>query len=204
MLQTITVEGPTLVLLKKLQQIPQLNHLRLVGGTALALQLGHRNSVDLDLFGIVTLSLEEMTQAMENAGLEVSFSKKRGGVYLFVVNNVKVDIVNFPLEWFEPAIETEDVKMAGLKDIVAMKMAAITGRGRKKDFIDFYFLLKYFSLNQAFDLYLKKYPNNAIENAMMSLTYFVDAEKDTMPKMFIDIDWEDIKSTIRDAVRGLQ
>ncbi|GHV10387.1 hypothetical protein FACS1894162_4190 [Bacteroidia bacterium] len=205
MLRTITVEDSTLVLLKKLQQIPLFDNLRLVGGTALALQLGHRHSIDLDLFGVLDENVDayQMADAIQEQGFEVTIESDTRSIKMLHINDVKVDIVNFPLEWLEDPIETDGVRMAGLKDIAAMKLQAISGRGKKKDFIDFYFLLQHLSLEEMFELFEKKYPRNYLFNVIRSLTYFADAEEDTMPKMFIDVDWEEIKSTIRETVRGL-
>ena len=97
----------------------------------------------------------------------------------------------------------DGVTLAGIKDIAAMKIAAIVGRGTKKDFIDMHFLLKRFSLQEILDLYMQKYPDGSIFSAMKSLSYFEDAEPDPMPLMFEEVSWETVKQSIRDAVSGL-
>ena len=97
----------------------------------------------------------------------------------------------------------DGVTLAGIKDIAAMKIAAIVGRGTKKDFIDMHFLLKRFSLQEILDLYMQKYPDGSIFSAMKSLSYFKDAEPDPMPLMFEEVSWETVKQSIRDAVSGL-
>lgn len=84
-----------------------------------------------------------------------------------------------------------------------MKIAAIIGRGTKKDFIDLYFLLRLFTLNELLDLYLEKYPDGSLFVAMKSLTYFDDAEQDPMPVMFDNVEWESVKDSIRNAVSTL-
>jgi hypothetical protein len=89
--------------------------------------------------------------------------------------------------------------MAGMKDIAAMKINAIAGRGSKKDFIDIYYLLRYFTLDEMIDLYLQKYNDGSEFLARKSLTYFEDAELEEMPFMFDNITWTDIKKTILDA-----
>ena len=200
MLQTFTIPESTLVLLKHLQQVPMLDGLRLVGGTALALQLGHRNSVDLDLFGMVDKTAEQIVEELESRGFNIHRDYKSGTIKMLMVDGIKVDIVGGFSKWIEPPIETEGVRMAGLQDITAMKLHAITNRGRKKDFIDLYFLLQHFSLKQMLDLYEKKYPNNSLFFVIKSLSYFNDAESDPMPKMFIDVSWEEMKSVIRNAI----
>lgn len=195
MLQTYTVEPTTLAILKSLQQIPELNLTRLVGGTALALHFGHRHSVDIDLFG--EIEHEDITLLLNDLKFD-SFVVNRNfkNIKHYQINNVKVDIINYSYKWIEPAIEIDGIRIAGLKDIAAMKLNAITGRGSKKDFIDLYFLLNRFSLKEMLDFYSEKYPNNSVFMVIKSLTYFADAEVQQMPIMLQDADWEDIKKKV--------
>lgn len=93
--------------------------------------------------------------------------------------------------------------LASIKDIAAMKITAIIGRGTKKDFIDIYFLLQQFSLSEILDLYLQKYPDGSLFIALKSLSFFDDAENDPMPIMFENISWGDVKQGIRDAITSL-
>ena len=83
-----------------------------------------------------------------------------------------------------------------------MKINAIEGRGTKKDFIDIYFLLQHYSLKEILNYYQEKYPENSIFRALMSLTYFDDAEDQFMPKMFQDVSWDEIKRVVHDAVKN--
>jgi len=180
-----------------------LHDLRLVGGTALALQLGHRNSVDLDLFGVIDKTQDQISDELKAKGFDVNHPERESKmIKLLVVNGVKVDIVGGHREWLNPPIEIEGVRMASLQDIAAMRLHAITGRGRKKDFIDLYFLLQHFSLEQIVEFYVKKYPQNSLFIVIRSLSYFKDAESDPMPDMFIDVGWEEMKSTIRNAIEN--
>jgi predicted nucleotidyltransferase component of viral defense system len=184
-----------------LQKIPLLNNLRLVGGTALALYLGHRRSVDLDFFGNINVSgLQIADELFENGYEDVVVKYDTKNIKIFLVNQVKIDVVNYRYEWIEPCVETENIRMAGLKDIAAMKLAAITNRGTKKDFVDVYFLLQHFTLNQMSELYQQKYPDGSLFTVFKSLSYFVDAEKNSMPEMLVPVQWENIKSTIQHAV----
>ena len=145
MLQTVTVEPTTLELLKRLQQIPLFEDLRLVGGTALALHIGHRHSIDLDLFGSIDADYMEISEVLREYDLKATLNYNSKNIHQFTINDIKVDIVNYPYEWLEPQIETANIRLAGLKDIAAMKLSAITNRGTRKDFIDIYFLLQTFS-----------------------------------------------------------
>jgi predicted nucleotidyltransferase component of viral defense system len=100
-------------------------------------------------------------------------------------------------------IEDNGIRLAGLKDIAAMKIVAINNRGSKKDFIDIYFLLNHFSLKEIMDFYLEKYPDGSAFMARKSLSYFADAEKQLMPKMLIPTSWNDVKNRIAAAVKEL-
>ena len=196
MLQVCTVTPDTLELLKNLQSIPELMCTRLVGGTALAFHLGHRLSVDLDLFGefdseIITKTLSSKSFNYFRVLTDTKIIKH------YFINKVKVDIVKYDMyQWLEDAIEEDGIRLARLKDIAAMKIAAITNRGSKKDFIDIYFLLKYFSLDEIMKLYMEKYPDGSLFLAYKSLTYFADAEQQLMPKMLIPATWKNVKSKI--------
>jgi len=124
-------------------------------------------------------------------------------IHIFEIEGVKVDIVNYPYKWLEDPIEDDGIKLSGLKDIASMKLAAITNRGTKKDFIDMYFLLQHFSLNEMLGYYKTKYNTNSIYNVIRSLVYFADAENDPMPKMYIPVIWDEVKSTIKESVEKI-
>lgn len=203
MLRTFTVERRTLALLKQLQQMSLLQNSRLVGGTALALQLGHRNSIDLDFFGEFQNSYIDFLNAFNNEGLTVNSLQNTKSIHIFEIEGVKVDIVNYPYKWLEDPIEDDGIKLSGLKDIASMKLAAITNRGTKKDFIDMYFLLQHFSLNEMVEYYKTKYDTNSIYNVIRSLVYFADAENDPMPKMYIPVIWDEVKSVIKESVEKI-
>ena len=84
-----------------------------------------------------------------------------------------------------------------------MKINAIEGRGSRKDFIDIYFLLQHYSLNQILQFYQRKYPENSVFRALMSLTYFDDAEQQDMPTMFSDKTWTEMKQYIVNQVKNI-
>lgn len=168
----------------------------------MALQLGHRNSIDLDFFGTVPETSEEILDALRE-NHEVTIIKESKNIHIYLIDGVKVDIVNYKYGWIDTPIEEDGIRLAGIKDIAAMKVAAIIGRGTKKDFIDLCFLLKQFSLKEILELYLQKYPDGSLFIALKSLSYFEDAEADPMPNMFEDVNWPDIKAFIRDSISTL-
>lgn len=195
MLHLSTVEPSTLELLRKLQQLPELHNTRLVGGTALALQLGHRKSVDLDFFGTISCDVLDMADALRNIA-SVTVLKESPHIHIYLIDGIKVDIVNYKYPWLDKPVVEQGIRMAGFKDIAAMKITAIVGRGTKKDFIDIAFLLRYFSLDEILGFYSSKYNDGSVFMAMKSLAYFDDAEKEPMPDMFINQSWEQVKEYI--------
>jgi len=202
MLQTHTIESSTLDILKRLQHVPELANTRLVGGSAIALYIGHRHSIDIDLFGLI--EHHDIVLLLNELGFDSFFIDLNiRNIKHLRINNVKVDIVNYNYKWIEPAVEANGLRIAGLKDISAMKLNAITGRGSKKDFIDLYFLLKKFSLKEMLEFYKEKYPGNSLFMVVKSLSYFEDAEKNDMPLMLENVNWEKIKNQIKNEILKL-
>ena len=195
MLHLSTVDTTTLELLKKLMGFNDFAKLRLVGGTALALHLGHRKSIDLDLFGDV--EFEDINIAkLFNDFKSVITLKKSKNINIFSINNVKVDFVNYSYPWIQQQLLIDSLRLAGTEDIAAMKLAAITGRGSKKDFVDIYFLLQKYSLRKMLDFYKIKYFDGSEYLVIKSLTYFDDAEKDNGLEMLINVSWTTVKKKI--------
>ncbi|MCD8269894.1 MAG: nucleotidyl transferase AbiEii/AbiGii toxin family protein [Parabacteroides sp.] len=196
MLHYATVDPSTLELLKNLQALPELKELRLVGGTSLALQIGHRKSVDLDLFGKMSLEADELTELIQPLG-NITILKNSRNIHVFTINGIKADIVNYTYPWLNDAIFDGGLQLADQRDICAMKLAAVTGRGTRKDFIDIYFLLRSFSMETMFNFYMQKYTDASSFMVVKSLTYFEDAENEPEPYMFEPVNWNLIKAEIR-------
>ena len=205
MLHTETVLPGTLDILKKIQSMPQMSDMRLVGGTALALHIGHRRSVDLDLFGrfVDTVSFRAL---LRSAGYSVD-GAEAGAVQSLRVDDVKVDFVNYPYPWLQPQVNDMGVVLADIQDIAVMKLSAAANRGRKKDFIDMAFLLRKFNLADLLELYKQKFAVSEYSFALRGLTYFTDAEDDPMPEMLVPATWKDVKHEIelkvREFIKGL-
>ena len=204
MLSIQTIQPDTLELLKRLASQPELSQTRLVGGTALALQYGHRQSVDLDFFGILPEDKDDLVEMAKHIG-DVLVLNRSGKIVQIVLNQVKVDFVEYGrYAWIDEPIQGDGFILASDRDIAAMKVNAIIGRGTRKDFIDLYVLLQHYSLSQIMDFYKRKYPEFSEYRALLSMTYFDDAEMQDMPKMFIDTSWEEMKKTIVEAVKRYQ
>jgi hypothetical protein len=202
MLYYQSIDSTALELLKELMAIPQFNELFLVGGTSLALQIGHRKSIDLELFGKFNTDKREFAWILKKFD-SVKLINETQNIKTYTIENIKVDFINYPYSWIDKIILKDGIRLAGLKDIAAMKLSAITGRGTKKDFIDLYFLLRYFGLNQMLNFYIQKYPDGSKFLVLKSLTYFEDAEVELAPVMLESIDWEEVKSKIVKETRSL-
>jgi hypothetical protein len=178
-----------------LQELPLLAKTRLVGGTALALQIGHRKSVDLDFFGELDFEIQELTDEIKKIA-EITILSESKNIHVYLINGIKVDFVNYGYSWIDDVVAEKNILLASVKDIAAMKINAIIGRGTKKDFVDIAFLLQKFSLKEILDFYSLKYNDGSIFTALKSLAYFNDAENDIMPDMLIKKSWKQIKKEI--------
>lgn len=203
MLQTRTVEPNTLGLLKQLMSMPALDTFDLVGGTALALQLGHRFSVDLDLFTTESFDKDELFEQLR-ASFDLIVERESKTIYITYINDVKVDFVKVPYPKLFPVKLVDDVRMLDIRDIAPMKLNAVAQRGNKKDFYDIYFLLKIMSLQDILNFYEQKFKNHTMFHVIKSLTYFEDAEKFPDPMLFDKkVNWEKVKNEITKAVHKL-
>ena len=191
----------TYQLIQELQAMPYLKDFHLVGGTALALQLGHRNSIDIDLFTQINFDDFELVQVLtENYNFKEIF--KRKNTIISLIDNIKTDFIRHAYPFIKPPITEEGIRLLGLEDIAAMKLHAIVQSGKRlKDFIDIYFILQHHTMAQIVGYYEEKYMfSNAIV-ALKALNYFddIDVEMDP-PKMITYIPIADIKERIQSAI----
>lgn len=194
--------------------LPKLNFLSkegfyLAGGTALALQIGHRTSVDFDFYVQKHFDAKELAGEIENIfkdGARVTLREKD----TVFVNISRVDCSFF---WYQyPLVEkTENVmgiQVASCRDIAAMKLIAISHRPVKRDYIDIYYLLEKFSLKDMFSFVSKKYPNFDQYFAFRALTYFEDIgereKKRSIRVLDKDYSWEKAKKKIFEEVQKSQ
>ncbi len=203
MLQTQTVVPELMELLKKIMSEKLFSDFNLVGGTSLALQMGHRNSIDIDLFGKQEIDSDLFINLLNNFG-KTEVTKSSKNILITDVAGIKVDFVNYQYDLIEKPLEIEGIRMVSKEDIAAMKLNAIAGRGSKKDFIDLYFLLNEFSLEEILSFYETKYNDGSIFMVQKSLTYFDDADAQQQPKMFKDFHWETCKQKIIEEVLKLE
>jgi predicted nucleotidyltransferase component of viral defense system len=183
--------------------IPQLEKFSLVGGTALALKFGHRTSIDLDLFSYEKFNSVEIIKSLqEEFGSSFTYEGKHEqfGIFCFI-EQIKTDIVYYPHIPIDDVQIISGIKMYSEKDIAAMKIQAILGRGKKKDFWDLYELFQHYSLKQVIEWHKKKFPNQMLAISIpQALTYFTDAEESETPVSLKHQTWEGVKKSIQQKV----
>ena len=203
MLYTTTVYPATLELLKSLMQLPALEGYNLAGGTALALQIGHRISVDLDFFGNVDFEPIDILDSIRDIS-EVNIINQSRAILILNTGGIKTDFVRYRYPLLNPIVEIDGIRLLSTLDIGAMKLAAITNRGRKRDFFDLYFLLQTYTLRDLMDAYNAKYADGSEFLVNKSLVYFDDAEEDDLPEVFdTAVTWSLVKETVAREVKQL-
>jgi len=176
MLQTQTVKEKTFGLLKTLMDDEKLNQFYLVGGTALALYMGHRESIDLDLFSQQLFDVEELKVYLIR---EYNFrvDKQSDATLIGSIDFVKVDCIKYNYPLAEHTQEYDGIRMYSMPDIAAMKLTAISQSGRRlKDFVDVAFMSTQMSLDNMLNAFRIKFPNTNVISAVKGLTYFDDID----------------------------
>lgn len=180
MLHKETVETGTLDLIHRLMKDEQLKEFTLVGGTALSLQIGHRISVDIDLFNKREFDSEMLQRYLIRKYQAENFKTGVNSVLCFI-ENVKVDLISHRFPDIKPIIIEEEIRMASLEDIGAMKLNAITRDGtRFKDFVDMHVLLEHRPLEVYGAAFENKYDNQSRAIAYLCMSYHKDIELDTL------------------------
>ncbi len=201
MLQTQTVEPRTLELLRKLQNEPLMSSFNLVGGTALALRLGHRKSIDLDFFTKEEFDIVELREMLvEKYAMKVAF--ERGQTLKGFIDGIMIDCIRFNYPHIETPDNIDGVRLESIPDIIAMKLDAISHNGtRIKDFIDIATLSTLYSLNEMLQFYLAKYPNANVLMPVKSLIYFDDINFEEAVVMTNEaFDWEKIARRLLEMI----
>jgi Nucleotidyl transferase AbiEii toxin, Type IV TA system len=195
------VETGTLDLIKRLSADEKFNDFNLVGGTALALQIGHRISVDIDLFAKSEFDSLKMADYLEDKYKAVEVQTSRSGVFCFV-DGIKIDMLTHDYNWLAPPSTIENIRLASLDDIAAMKVHAIVNSGaRLRDFADMYFILEHRNLDQVLKAYINKYPNSSTEIAKLGLLYYNQiSTKTDINYIGRERNWPEITERLKEAV----
>lgn len=205
MLQKETVEKRTMDLIDRLMADEKLMSFNLVGGTALALKIGHRTSIDIDLFTTKEFNAPEISSHLTNTYKVDRIQTISNGVFC-LIDGIKVDILAHKYPLVEDMETVDGVRIVSLKDIGAMKLNAIYNNGtRLKDFVDVYALLEIFSLQELIDASEKKYPENNVPMVKNALLHHEDIDF-TVSIDYIgkEIKWPAIADRLQKAIHNPQ
>lgn len=174
----------------------------LSGGTAIALQIGHRISVDLDFFTPNVFSEQEWLQKFENQ-FDFNLFQKDWQTLNGNVKDVKLSLFYYKYKLVDEKVDFYGIKLASLPDLCANKLDTVISRSAKRDLVDIYFLAQKFGIPQMFDFYDQKYGNFEDREIMIkkALLYFDDAENDPNPNMLVNFDWNELKKYFKKEVK---
>ncbi|MEK7665178.1 MAG: nucleotidyl transferase AbiEii/AbiGii toxin family protein [Patescibacteria group bacterium] len=177
----------------------------MAGGTALALQINHRFSFDFDFFTVNEFNADILSQRIKKLVPEFKLERKDWGTILGTINKTRFSLFFYTYPLLFKTQKFLDVEVADIKDIAPMKIAAISDRGSKKDFIDLYFIIeieKKLTLEESLELYDKKFralkENKA--HILKSLNYFEDADKQGELEMIKKVKWKDVKNFFKKEI----
>ncbi len=192
-----SITGPARIVLGKIAGSALTRDFYLAGGTALALQLGHRESIDLDWFSQKKFSNFDLKKALSESGKFELIGESEGTIN-GVLDGVRVSFFHYVYGQLFPFVRFENVNLVDERDIAAMILSVISSRGSKKDLIDVYFLLEKYTLNELINIFEKKYESIKYNklHILKSLIYFDDAENEPMPKMLKPVEWKIVKEKI--------
>lgn len=200
MLQKETVSRATFELLTELMNDAKLCDFSLAGGTALSLYMGHRKSIDLDLFSAKEFDVSDLEEYLINKyDFKSEYSEKN--TLKGTIQGVKVDCISNFSKLCQPIRNHENIRLYSPEDISAMKMLAIADNGsRLKDFIDIAYLSRYYSLNEMLDFTNEKYPNKNRIILEKSIVFFDDIEDDNIELMKGNYNWKAIENRLNQMI----
>jgi hypothetical protein len=175
----------------------------LAGGTALALHIGHRRSIDFDFFSATEFDQSKLGNRLAAMGKVMRLAESEGTLHC-TLDGIKLSFFHYPHPLCR-AIEWQKLHIASILDIAVMKLEAIAGRGNKKDFVDLYFILQRFNLTELLQKHEQKYGPDWSNryHLLKSLIYFADAEQDPMPELLQPVSWLTVKETISRSVQRI-
>ena len=205
MLHFTTVNEETYGLLKKISSIEIVaSKFALAGGTSLALQIGHRQSIDLDFFSPDEFNVKELEITLSGSKeFSFQFINSNSRMLFCYINNIKCDFVHEPARQIPPFLLYDHIHYYSVEDIAAMKMHTICGRSKKKDFFDIYALLEKYQWKDLIMLFIKKYDKDQLFFLWRSIVYFDDANEDPDIKGLkpFNKSWNEIKEIILNKCR---
>jgi hypothetical protein len=196
-----TLSSNSLKFIKEIKSDSLPNDSYLGGGTAIALQIGHRKSLDLDFFTQTQFNETQWQQKLEE---DIGFDliQKDWQTLVGSVQDIKFSLFYYKHALIDKTKDYYNIKLASLEDLSAMKLDTVISRGTRRDLIDIYFLAQKFSIPGMFEFYDRKFGNFKDREIMIkkALIYFEDAEKDETPDMLIPFDWNELKTFFKKEI----
>lgn len=177
----------------------------LAGGTALALHLGHRYSEDFDFFTAQSFEAETLFRNLQRLGSCQEVSQSPGTLFV-QFETIKCSFIFYQYALLDPpVISPWGFGIVSIREIGAMKIMAIGGRGKRRDFIDLYFIARDLGLEKVWQDFTAKYAGTGYEpyHFMSALTYFADAELDSMPQMISKVDWKEVRRFFENEIKKI-
>jgi predicted nucleotidyltransferase component of viral defense system len=194
MLYKKTIDEPLWKILKSLSVLSELQNFYLVGGTALALQFGHRKSDDLDFFTNGSFDIDVVKQAVLHhyPHLKLLRDKPHGISFLIALEGDireerKVDIYNWAVKFIRPAIVEDGIKLASPEDIAAFKLDSISNRKEQKDYVDLAVLCDRFRFAEMMSFFAEKFPFKDKRTVLTEILNIEDIQQSDRPEMLIDL-----------------
>lgn len=166
---------------KRKDILPLLKELKenfyLAGGTALALQIGHRDSIDFDFFSVDNFDTSDLFKKLAYIFRDYTIQKvqdEKNTLTIVVDNSIKISFFTYKYSLIKPLVIKRNINFASIEDIACMKLMAITSRSTEKDYIDLYFILHSMKLSNLLFLVQQKYSTADINLIIKSLVYFDD------------------------------
>lgn len=179
----------------------------LAGGTALAVQLAHRDSIDFDFFSQKSFNPDDLYKTIEATLKHYQLKKiqeDKDTLSILVDETIKISFFAYPYPLIEELIQSEHITLASILDIACMKLSAITGRATAKDYVDLYYIMHKYPLKQLLTSAGKKYPTLDQNLILKSLVYFEDIEEEPLLfKAGKEISLGRIKQFLQQEVKAL-
>ena len=168
----------------------------LAGGTALALQIGHRMSLDLDFFTVSAFDVEPVISAIRTTGRNFRVLAEGEGHLVMDIEGVKFSLFRYYYPFLDKPVRHQGVSIAGILDIAAMKIIAVSQRGTKRDFVDMYFILQNIPFYKVAEHMVRRFGKERVNPVLIgkALSYFADADSNPEPEYTKKVKWEKIKT----------
>lgn len=178
--------------------LPELSLFRLVGGTSLSLQLGHRISVDLDFFTERSFDINNIISIVsKEEAFELQSISSIG--FTCIIKKIKCDFYNWGVPFIRELNIIDDIRLASIEDIAAYKLDAIIKRKEKKDFWDIEKLMDVFTFGDMFTFYKQKFIYNDIKIVLDALSGIDSADESEEPIKIGEKTWEEVKNNLKSS-----